>query len=139
MAGQPPLIGPDSRNLWRGRAFAVRQKAWRTEGGERYNAPHSDIEPFAPAVLAAMFDSGVRIVGPVREYAYRVEPYGQTVRINVENWRWYVCDGTAEGRGLYELWAWRFALTVERAHAELWATLNAAADKERAACRGTAA
>ena len=116
------LFAPQPHAKARGQRFAERRAAWRENA--RHYARHADIEPVAPAVLAAMFDRGVRIEGPVREYAYRVDAVGQSVRLNVENWRWYCLDGTAEGRGLYELWAWRFDLPVEEAHAELWATIN---------------
>ena len=124
------LFAPGSANGWRGRMFAERRARWR-ESGERHHAPHAAIEPFAPALLVAMFDGGLRVVGPAREYAYRVEAHGQTVRLNAETWFWYAMDGTAEGVGFYELWAWRFGLPVEDAHAEMWATINAEAE---AAC-----
>jgi len=124
-------------NAWRGRMFLVYQRRWRGRTAKHY-APHAEVEPHTRAIIAAMFDSAVRIVGPVREYAYRIEATGQTVRLNAETWRWTALDGTAEGRGLYELWAWRWGVPVEEAHSGMWAMVNAApraaaADPERAA------
>lgn len=122
------LFATDRLNARRGEVFAERRDHWR-RFGVRHHADHAQVEPFAPELIARMFDSGVRIVGPVREYAYRDEEHGQTVRLNVETWHWYACDGTAEGRGLYELWAWRFDVSVAWACAAMFVAAQAANTK----------
>lgn len=125
MTRPPRILDPIPANVARSQRFVERRRAWRA-AGVRYHARHAALEPYAPAILAAMFDRAVRVVSPAREYAYRLTDTGQTVRLNVDNWHWHCLDGTADGRGLYELWAWRWDIPVEDAHAELWATINRA-------------
>lgn len=137
---QRGLVESSPDNIRRGRAFYTHQRRWRSRTAKHY-ARHAEVEPHTRSIIAAMFDSAVRIVvnspsdpnvniWPVREYAYRVKATGQTVRLNAETWQWRVLDGTAEGRGLYELWAWRFGVSVEEAHTGIWAWINSAADAD---------
>lgn len=118
MAPRVRLLDPSPENVRRGRAFAAHQARWQRT--RRFYGPHAEAESHTAAAISAMFDGAVRIVGPAREYAYRVEDTGQTVRLNADNWRWHALDGTAEGRGLYELWAWRFGVPVEDAYHLFW-------------------
>lgn len=124
----------DLDNARRGRAFAAHRTRWARS--RRHYGPHADIEPHVAVLVAAMFDRAVRVVGPAREYAYRVEVTGQTVRLNADNWRWVALDGTAEGKGLFELWAWRFGVPVEDAWHQVWLTVSAAGARR---ARGAAA
>lgn len=112
-------LPPNPRNI----SFVERRAAWRA-GPQRFYARHHQLEPYAPAILAVMFDRGVREVDRPRCYAYRVRVLAETVRINVDNWHWYTASGSVEGRGLYELWAWRFDIDVPRAAAEIWACIQ---------------
>lgn len=122
------LPSPSPEAVARGQRFKDRQSRWRTV---RRPIPHAEAERIAPAVLAALFTNAVRVVGPVREYAYRTE-LGQTVRLRVDNWHWYALDGTAQGRGLYELWAWVYDMPVSRAAHEIRKTAPAAKARKAA-------
>jgi hypothetical protein len=113
---------PAPESVARGRAFMARRDAWRA-GPQKIYARHADLEPFVPIVLAACFDAAVKELSEPPVYALRVDDWGASVRLTAEpgNWRWLVPDGTAQGRGLYELWAWRFQVPVDVAAAEIWA------------------
>jgi len=111
-------VTPDPANVRRGRAFAAHRERWKAN--RVHYGPHCEAIPHTGTAIAALFDSAVRIVGPPHQYAYRLEETGQTVRLNAETWRWHTVDGTAEGRGLYELWAWRFQMPVEDAYHAFW-------------------
>lgn len=122
-----PVTSAYPLNHARGQVFAAHCREWRKRQWRHY-AAHKQIEPYAPAILAAMFDRGVRIVGPVREYAYS-SPITPTVRMTIDPaankpWFWVASDGSADGRGLYELWAWRFGVPVTQAAEEIWQTIN---------------
>lgn len=119
---------PAPEHVARAARFKDRQARWRAIGRP---IAHAEVEAAAPAILACMFDHALAIVGPAREYAYRADT-GQTVRLNIENWRWTAMDGTAEGRGLYELWAWRFDMPVSRAAYQIRACMRAAAERKAA-------
>lgn len=115
---------PAPEAVARGRAFLTRRDAWRA-GTQRIYARHAGLEPFAPLVLAACFDSAVKALEQPPVYGLRVDEWGASISLTAEagNWRWGVADGTAEGRGLYELWAWRFQVPVDVAAAEIWALI----------------
>lgn len=122
---RPALHGtfdPAREAVARGRAFLTRRAAWRART-QRIYARHADLEPFAPLVLAECFDGAVKVLEVPPAYGLRVEGWGASVSLTAEpgNWRWFVADGTAEGRGLYELWAWRFQVPVDVAADEIWA------------------
>jgi hypothetical protein len=111
-------IAPASRA--RADAFLSARSQWRG-GTARFYARHIEVEAFAAQVLGVMFDAAERLESPAREYLYTARALGAAVRVNVDNWHWFVRDGSADGRGLYELWAWRFSVSIEQAHAEIWA------------------
>lgn len=100
----------------------------------RFYARHAALEPYAPAILAACFDGAAQVVGQPAYY-YRWEEWGQTVCLNVSTWRWHTTDGTTDGHGLYELWAWRWGLDIPHAATELWIIVNDTADRLAAAPR----
>jgi hypothetical protein len=127
MSRANPVTAPYPINDARGRVFTAHCRAWRNRQWRHY-APHKDLEPYAPAILAAMFDRALRVVGPIRVYAYST-PITPSVHLTVDPngskpWAWFAMDGSAGGRGLYELWAWRFGVPVTQAAEEIWQTIN---------------
>lgn len=112
-------IRPDDEAVARGRRFIRRRDHWRS-GPQRYMARHAAIEPHAPKLLAHMFDRALADVSPARCYILQACDAGETVRLNYENWRWNTGGGTADGRGLYELAAWRLDAPVYDAAVALW-------------------
>jgi hypothetical protein len=116
------LLAPHPAAVERGQRFAKRREAWRSDT-QRHYGRHAQIEPHAPKILAHMFDRVVAIVGPSRAYAFKSHDT-ETVFMNGENWRWHTMLGTAEGRGLYELWAWRYDIPIPLAGCEIFALVN---------------
>jgi hypothetical protein len=121
------LFAPQPASIARAARFKERQRAWQSMDRKFYPL-HASLEPYAPAILAACFDGAAQVVGRPAYY-YRSEDLGQTIAVHVENWRWHALDGTTDGRGLYEIWAWRWDLEIPRAATELWCILNEAQDQ----------
>jgi hypothetical protein len=74
---------------------------------------------FEAVELAFQFDDG--------ETVYQLstwEPLFNVVRLNNRSWKWVVSGGSAEGRGLVSLWAWRFDVGCTTAHMELMVLAN---------------
>jgi hypothetical protein len=124
------VVQPDDR----AHRFAERRRRWRSRSMGVY-AKHADLEPYAHIILASMFDRALRIVGPGRCYALSAADV-PTVRLNndpagAKPWFWYTAGGCAEGRGIYELWAWRFDIPVCLAAEEIWTTIHSGASDDR--------
>lgn len=119
-------IQPAPEMTERGLRFIRRRNAWRREP-QRHYGRHAQIEPHAPKILAFMFDRALVVRGPCRVYAFKVDGL-ETVFMNGESWLWHTALGTAEGRGLYELWSWRFDVPVHVAASQVFALLNERAD-----------
>lgn len=100
----------------RGDRYSRRRTIWRS-GPQRYYPRHASIETHAAKLLPMMFDNALLEVGA--SYALRAEELAETVKLNADNWQWHTIRGTAEGRGLYELYAWRFDVPVETAAIEI--------------------
>ena len=112
------LFDPSPEAVTRGRAFMERRATWRA-GTIRHYARHAAVEPHAHMLLGAMFDQAVKLLGDRPLYGLRVAEWNATVRLTTATWRWAVADGTAEGRGLYELWSWRWCCPVHLAATEV--------------------
>ena len=108
-------------NIARGQRFSERRRDWRTRR-ERIGR-HAPIEAHLDVLAVLMFDRAEAVPSPCREYEFYTAETHQLVRINCDNWQWFALDASAEGRGLYELYAWRFDMTVGAAYAEIWACL----------------
>jgi hypothetical protein len=121
------LLSPPDAAVKRGARFLRRRAAWRS-GPQRLIARHAGIEQRAPLILAHLFDRALADVGTPRSYIMQAAELGETVRLNGETWHWFTAGGTADGRGLYELAAWRWDVPVYDAAMALWHIV-----KERAA------
>lgn len=118
MSAARGFLAPPEPAAQRGRRFVARRDAWRT-CAQRFHARHLHLEPHAPRILAAMFDRALAEVGPTRSYILQAAGIAEHVRLNGETWRWHTSGGTCDGRGFYELWAWRFDIPVHHAAADL--------------------
>lgn len=115
--------------------FRERQRRWRS-WAQRIYPRHAAIEAHAPLLMGWLFDGAERVAGSVmREYHLTAEEPFFFVRLNGDaraskRWSWIApSHDLAEGRGFYELWAFRFDMPVSDAAVEIWTIIRAGAPR----------